>query len=292
MSAEATKTEVTGQPSVRRSALTEGILLALSPAVAYAVAFIYELGYADHFGYPSWMIEVSWINVLWAWLILLCAVFIAVFLVFFLGQLLPASAASFFRNGFSWLLGMALLFGLVAWTLMASPKWYFEGVLLSIVAGTFMYALLAQLYLNYLKTRKDDSRTTRLGAAFRMFDITAGATTAQQMSLTDAFLKRQAFGRPLSAFGGWLLLWSLLAVVPAHFVGHLEARFPGPCFVTHELRDWVAIRKYGDNILAMPLDLKNMTVTPDFTLFPLADTTRVWSRRPLCRLSVPSLDIQ
>jgi len=53
--------------SLGRFILSEGVLLALSSGAAYTVAFIYEMGYADYFRYPYWLIEVSWINVLLAW---------------------------------------------------------------------------------------------------------------------------------------------------------------------------------------------------------------------------------
>src|ERR1700675_3249792 len=54
-------------PGERRSFFSEGVLLAATPAAAYALAFNYENGWANYFGYPNWMIDVTWIGVLIAW---------------------------------------------------------------------------------------------------------------------------------------------------------------------------------------------------------------------------------
>jgi hypothetical protein len=45
----------------------ETLLLAFTSAAAYAIAFSYEVGYADHFGYPVWLIQVDFRAALLIW---------------------------------------------------------------------------------------------------------------------------------------------------------------------------------------------------------------------------------
>lgn len=60
-----------------RRLLTEGVLLALSPAVAYAVALAFEAGYGSHFGYTLALIDVSFRVGLLAWAAILTAALLA-----------------------------------------------------------------------------------------------------------------------------------------------------------------------------------------------------------------------
>lgn len=49
----------------------EGVVLTLSPVVAYGMAYVFETGYASHFGYPSALVDVNFRIALICWATLL-----------------------------------------------------------------------------------------------------------------------------------------------------------------------------------------------------------------------------
>jgi hypothetical protein len=276
---------MTTPPQERRSFLTEGVLLAMSSVAAYVFAFVFEISYAEHFGIPYWLIEVGWIEVLLAWVALLAALVAVGVLAYMLGSTLPASSASGFRRPVVALTCAFLVIGLFGWVLMSVSERYWEGVFLASIAAASLSLLLAELYRLYRTTPAQDSWTSRWAAAARMFD-SRPSVPAKRDSVVDTLLSRQVMGRRVSFHVRlFLTLFALLFVLPM-LLGRLSTRRETSCLVTHELRDWIAIRKYGDFIVAMPLDPKTMTITRSFTLFPVIDSSRVWSTQGKCQLGL------
>lgn len=64
-----------GDPGTNRVGLSEGILLAVSSALAYFLAYRLEAGYLDWFRIPSDLIQLSLDHVVFTWSILLLVAF-------------------------------------------------------------------------------------------------------------------------------------------------------------------------------------------------------------------------
>lgn len=188
--------EVATPRSLGRFILSEGVLLALASAAAYAVAFRYETGYADYFRYPYWLIEVSWIVVLRAWGTLLTLGIILLSLAFLFVNTMPASAADVIRSRFAAVFSVLGLLGALGWYLMSDRDQYLSGLLLFLFAGGVLCLLAIQVKRIHLATPRN-GRLARWAITIRIFGASAPKPGS---SLATALLGDKILGRPSPSY--------------------------------------------------------------------------------------------
>ena len=105
--ADTEKPIIKSQPLIR-----EGFILAAISATAYYVAFSFETGYADCFGYPHWAIEVSSLSIIIAWASIAGFLLLASIFYLSLGLFIPVRTFRIFV--FNRPTGLLLSFGCMA----------------------------------------------------------------------------------------------------------------------------------------------------------------------------------
>lgn len=251
-------TEQTPAPNTEgRTWLTEGILIAAVPAVAYGMAFTYEYGFASYFHIPVTLIEVGLSNV-----------FIA------LGYLLSAIFA------------MYVLAELVNpfWGKLPAPV---RARLRVYIGYTFMVVIVVVLGRASLK---------ELGfllipfAVFALFDFgipaipQAGTTYLERvqrghqadLSYDSVMDKVGKTLGPLFMLT-FLVLWGIFYA--SHTAGKGSARWQKEFWVAPLESRVVLLRRYGDVFVLAPFSETAKEITPDFTLFRMGPGSSLQLRR-------------
>jgi hypothetical protein len=271
------------RPAQNRNWLSEGVLLALSTAVAYGVAFAFETGYADYFGYPWWLIQVDLGKLLTAWAaVLTAAALLFVFLSSF-AILLPSQIARIFL--FNIVIWNPLMFlGLYTWAIWGFPNTTLSSrILLALVQAMWFAITSARLLLDYRRAEGD-------GFLKRLEIATAKGRQYIKESFTKDSLADRITDHPIGLRimqGGWLgitLLFVLL--VGSHVLARRFAARPGGQFVT-VLGDttFVGVRQYGGLIVAVRLSPHGRQMANTYRLLATNDPTVVWRIRELPTLT-------
>jgi hypothetical protein len=253
-----------------RPFLTEGIILALSSFVAYSIARSYELGFADYFGFPHWMVSLDFPTVLVAWTGLLGSLALWYLLAFSFLVVVPARTA---RVAFlvSWTTICFLTAGIMALAL-PSPSW-FRWFALPILAGA---AIVGYINIIYPLRRFTGSRLDRWEA-----------------SLAERRDASRQLGKPPSVFEGsfswpWLGVALFIAylgvlVIPVglgvvKFFGELRAGSGCDYAIAQDGTTDLTLRRYGDNVVLARLTVDSVIDTTSFRLAPIeALANRPWA---------------
>lgn len=274
----------------RSGLLTEAALLALSPLVAYSVAFVFETGYADYFGYPHYLIEVTLMGGLRAWASLALLGFFAYQLLTGAIGILPARPLRvllFNRHAVRALVAAGLwwLGWYITWPL--NSPWL--GLVALAIAGLASWTFLSPLAVAYQAVTWEVNRLSRLGEAERLVteaerknSTFAAGTVAAQMQKYPGLEEKVGF---LGASTFLPALFLALAAATGAFVANQQPRF----MVTYEPRPQVILRRYGDYFVVAPINLTRHLVYPRFRLIPITDTI-TWVRAKVGPLrSSPSI---
>lgn len=247
-----------GRSSQPLTLLTEGVLLAVGTGAVYALAFVYETGYADCYGYPHWLIDIGLPNVVLAWVSICLALLVAGVAYFFFGALVPARVLSVLLFSRATLL---LVAGVMAIAMSPHllqdheplPRW---AALVPAVVGSAMLILVAALWLIGFR-RSDRALPTieRIAEANKQF-----APPEPTKPIRDP--NGTVLGRTLAVpgLGTFYVLSTVLLVVSgvlivfANGFGSFRAGWQREYWVSTDSVPLVALRRYGDNVIAIPMD--------------------------------------
>lgn len=288
MTESTTGASTSGPTGYLRSILVDApILLAISSAAAYLVAFAFEIGWADTFGYPWWLIDVTWVRALTSWTILLGTALIVFDMIFtFVGALpaRPAKALIFSRLGLQFL--SALFLGGVGTYLLVKPglsptTWL--GLTMLVFSGASAIALVLTVGGLYRKTPQEESWASRMEGSVKAFAEKQRAERGPD-SLKDHIYRNTRYGRGL--LNGLLIAFSFLTVLSvADELGGFYANRQSTFFTTNaDSLTWVAIRRYGDQVVAMPLQHDGKTLLRRYRLIALDGRSMTWVPRILHEL--------
>jgi hypothetical protein len=266
------------------------LLLAVTSAAAYTIAFAYETGYADHFGYPHWMIDVTWIGVLVAWGGITSASWILFQIFMVTTQFVPARAAkALIANQTTLLIVACVVMMVVASRLIsvevinkAGHVGLWVGVVFLLIMG---FALMTTL-LDYSSAYREVSRAggswvERLEGTNKLIaSREAGSGPLIKDSVALRALRHNLIGKTIGLVFTFFLL-AAVVTLPAWALGNWNANRESSFLATRDSVDWVAVRRYGDCILAMRLRRDQHTLSPQYVVFQMADPHHVWALRQI-----------
>jgi len=266
------------------SLLTEGIVLALSTAAAYAIAFAFESGYADCYGYPSWLVEVSSASVVLSLTTIASALLFIAFLFVFTTGFLPARAVRLLVfNRFTAMIaaGIAILFQ--AHHVLYEDDSLWLGIPVLIFGGLALALGALRWVWLYRETDPGQPFLARIETANKWaWDQDSKAAPVVKDTVLDRTLKNWFTGNLLV----WVILLCLVTVFGsgiARAYGGFRARGQYSFLVSSDPKPLVALRRYNDHILASPLERVSSGVSRPILVLPWENTDRVWSYRHLPR---------
>lgn len=243
----------------RHGLLTEGFLLAASSALAYTAAIRYEIGAAEYFGYPDWMVRVELTDVIATWIALTLGAG-ALFIIFItFAALLPSRATSIaFRllwRDLAWLIGLLLVIDM-------SLDWWPYWILAALIALLILVDLWASLAIP-LRRRGDLSRTAALERSLE--DRRANSKAPRTLSVFDSMLDTPGLGPSiLILYVGFFLLATTLGLVG--WAGKRDAIRADVFMVSQGGTSVAMIRRYGDLVILAPIDTSRKVFRREFAI--------------------------
>lgn len=273
-----------GQQKQWPTLVTEGVLLALSPGVAYAIAFAYEAGYADHFGYPRFLIDVSLPNVLLSWGAVAYLVGLLVGILFVAGWFVPRAAAALRHNRTILRLGAALVVGIAGWFAMWPKDKPWHGLAMMVLAGVALSYWLIEFGAYYRRT-STGALSSRLESASKLLSSEQKERHFVPDSLSLAALQHPLLGRPLRivlvvVFAMWC---TFLAV---RVVGEWSAGLQRNWLVCGSQPELVAVARHDAQLIAMPLRRSDLSLVRRYHFIATTDSSVAWVSRRLGPLRV------
>jgi hypothetical protein len=247
------------------------------------MAFAYERGIAGYYGYPDWLIEVDLQSILIMASVLYIVVLFTGLLLVLVALMSPARFTRIVLRRFGPILGGLLLLGGLA--LMnyeaengkvgTENKWMFL-IGLGVILALLLYAILNPLF----SKKYTGSRLQRWEQATESSKRKReGIFTAEpdSVSVLDDLLRRYRFVP-------WALLavfLSMCAVGSVITMSHFQARTRRLYLVSDTSPPLVALRDYGDRIIAAQLGTDS-TLQPSFRILPLvAEQPITWTLKPI-----------
>lgn len=183
--------------------------------------------------------------------------------------------------------GGLLFLGFVGAYGMSSPADLWPAFVLLVIDGLLVGAILFRFNALLRSAPAELKWSARWSVAARHLALLAYKPLPAH-SLARAVLDYRVEGRSLATLFAWVIVPLALATVPVSLLGRLSARSDTDFMVTGDKATWIAVRRYGDRIVAMRNNPTSTALTRDFRILPLADTLRVWSHRHFDRLEVSS----
>jgi hypothetical protein len=264
-----------------RSWISETILLAALPAVAYALAYGYELGAADFYGYPDWAIRLDLRNILGMGFLILAVVPALLGVPYAVAFAAPARFALAMEYVVSFLapfLVTAFLYG-ISRELPDSrlPQWLVLGLLVATFC-TFVIALAVPLVKKGNRELPTLARFERAANALRQ----RRQKDAENPNLVRLLRSRYWWSGWLTVAVGVSLATMLMMIA----LGHLSARTQLVYWVSDTSPALVSLRSYGDVVVAVPLQADS-SVRQDFHLLnPDGGREFIWRRMSIGPLRV------
>lgn len=274
-----------GVDESRSSWLNQGLLLAATPVIAYGLAFVYEAGFAAHFGYPISLIEVDFRLALTFW-----AVFFGLSVALILGPitLLPSilkPKAAIVLIGWilylgRWLIGV-LLFGLMIVTL-EGLEWFGYTLIALLIAGGSIEAWwlvieplwrgsggILDRWKSGLMRRREREEHERAG-------LVEGSVA-------------EYFEEELSFVGNIGLVLSITIVLSfgAYWFGEINAGAKTEFPVSRGEPDLVVVRRYGSHFIASEFSRADSVLSSEFVVLSVGgDQERAWELEKIGPLTV------
>jgi hypothetical protein len=274
--------------SAPKSWITETVILSAVPVIAYAMAFAYEKGFAEYYGYPDWLIEVNLQSVLiMASVLFIVAIFVGVLLLFFAAAL-PARPTRIIVRSFGPYCG-ALLFvagaGFMLYELengkvATQNVWLIVGaiaVLLVLLAYAIFHPLVSKKYTGSPLRRWEKARESWKGTREGI-----SAARPDSVSILDDLQRSYR----LLPWLGLAAFVSTIAVGIMMTMSHLQARLRSVYLVTDTRPPLVALRGNGDRIIAGYLGTDS-TLQPSFRILPMGGEQPItWTLKAIGPLRV------
>lgn len=229
--------------SPRRTWVTDSVLLAAVPAMAYVLAFAFEYGYYFAYGFPQELISVDLNRVFVAGAVFLAGILLLLVPASIVLALLPSdyplapaiAQAATFTLAYLVFLVYYWRFDVIAWILGLLLLWYlgYKFGLPLTQRGVHGYL---QKYHKFEQTRQ--GRTTLFRTALRV----------------------------LSPIQSTIVIYFFVAIVLAISFGWSLAREQEHYFVVPGSPERVVLRIYGDSIILAPFDRHTRTILPEYTV--------------------------
>ncbi len=235
---------MTTTPGDRRGWLTESILLAVIPVMAYVLAFGYEYGYYLAYGFPQELISIDLYRVFAAGVIFLAGVLLVLILTTVVLALLPSEHPLTPAVAQAVTLTLAYLVFLIYYEHFDIFAWMFGLLLVWYLFYKFVMPLLTQRGVSGY-VRKYSSH--------------------EQMRQVRATL----FHSMLRTFGptpGTILVYFFIAVILSVTFGWHLATEREYYFVVPEPPERVVLRIYGDSIVLARLDRPARQILREYTV--------------------------
>lgn len=273
-------------PKNRPSFFTDAVLIAIATALAYAIAFAYEAGFADHFGYPRWLIEVNLLGILIAWGALF-ATFALVFSFGFIATVIVPlrPLVLIFNHVFFILAGSVFLMALPWIPNTGLPRW-----------GDFLFAGMGVgafiLYLSYFVPfyRRTDPSLGFISRFEQGVNALKEARSQEQplfRSIGHGIIANPTLGRMV---GGTLALLILIGVplTAAKELGRFHAGLQEIFPVIGVAKDTVLLRRYGDYLIVAPIDRSNGQIKQVFRVVKVEQNLPVFTLENLRGIRIGS----
>jgi hypothetical protein len=260
--------------------MTEGIVLALSTVAAYAVAYSFETGYADCFGYPHWLIDVGLTSALTAWITIAVGVTGAAWL-FTFAFVLPAKTIRFLvfsRVGLFLAGPIFAIYG--AYRLQWLDLHLWEGLLLLVVGGGMLIGVFLMLSSYYRATDASLRFADRLEAVNTRLWEDRGDRDLVPGNLAARAFEHKVIG-PAYAAGLVLLLFAVVVFGVAGWYGGYRAGRQVHFWITPGTPPQAALRRYGDNLIVTPIVQLDSVGAREVRVLSWQSGDRSWSFRAL-----------
>lgn len=279
-----------------RGIFSEATLLAVLTALSYAVAYSFEIGVAQYFGYPLWLIDLSIWQVLRTFAIivvmatLVAGVVVAVVLPLEYVAARPVVITLYaFRATI-----LVFAFALVLLLTFAHPHFSFEKQLgrwsslvfvvlgAALAAGTLVNAMRhrgQQSFIGYWETKNAQERAAA--------EATKAAKKERDTVMSRLLSSRWTSTPILTSF---VVLFITLTLSSFSLAGDLSARWTNDFLVSNDSIPLVAIRRYSDYMVVAEYDSASKRIRPAFRILPLGDIgDRRWTRTFLPGVTVEPL---
>jgi hypothetical protein len=231
--------------------ISDALLLALVPAIAYGMTYLYEAAYCDAFRIPRQLISISPTTVLTVVFALISSLVTLIFIVNFLGGILypailevPLGRA--IHSMIIPVLGIIMFFVLNRPTVSLGHWVGYSVVVLFLLFLTFAFPLITNRdktsYVDKLKGQEEmETKFSLLSDRFRLIP----------------FPLRQ------------ILILSAVCLWAAHLLGGGDALNQTVFMTPLQHTDKVVLRQYGDRLIVANFDRSTKVVRPEFSFIPI-----------------------
>jgi prepilin signal peptidase PulO-like enzyme (type II secretory pathway) len=231
-------------------ALSEGIILAAVPVVAYLFAFVFEAGYATVFGIPIQFITLGLTNVFVVGGSLLLVTLILLIIADLATMVLRQSENPIYRRLSTLAPLLFASFGL----LLLEVGTPLRSALIGLLVG-WLLIIFFQFVFPILSQRGESTYHNKL-LAQELHDARMGG-------LFSSIARR---------YGGvyQLIYFLAIALFVTYYAGQADAFRERTFLVTESVPECVVLRIYGDEMVCAPFDRSTRKVEPRFTLLRLS----------------------
>jgi hypothetical protein len=276
--------------------LGETTLLAVYTAISYAVAYAFDVGVAEYYGYPAWLVRLDIWSVLLAFGVMLnlTAVVGALVLVLFVFVGTNMKAKTLPILLFTFRVTLALLF--MIGCLFFYDR-HFAGTVpilskaLRVTMGIFAGMIVWDFVKNFWRARKRDN-SSRMEfwdqeLLQRGEEATRDSETRERDTLADQIYRHPVAGPTVGLVILSVPLLILFGLVSAG--GGFVADQKRIYLVSNDSQPLIAIRSYDGYMITALLDTSRDTLQHSFRIIPVSDADkRVWTPKWVLANSIPA----
>jgi hypothetical protein len=243
--------ENTAQADKRfKLAISEGILLAITSAIAYLWAYQYQKGFASYFGVPPEFIEISTSSIVLVIVLLVGSLKVLVLVLNLLVSFVHVMAGPHII-----VKRLASVIGIMMFLLFIPV--YLDDSRRAWVAFFVMFVSLVLLFFvsPLITARGENGYINKLEKASKAF-----AEQSQEVSLIT--LAERRLGPTLT----WIILAIVISVFVAHEAGKSTALKQKSFLVMNTPQEMVVLRVYGELMILAPLNREKKEVQKNFVV--------------------------
>ena len=237
--------------------MTDAILLAALTGWGYAVAYAFEMGYADHFGYPHYVISPTPATIAYALIILLLVGSVAF-------QAIGVAASQADPRLRAALL-FSLLLGSMAFVLVVVSPW----PAVSVATVAIGLAVLSWVWWRYFSvTRRRKTHVKNPGRA-NVSAVSDGKNERQTRAPSSDQIPHTEQNRTHLALLGFaaLLTTFWIGQLGGQYVARLQNRF----YMMQSRPDFAVVRMYGELVVAAKINKSTGLFTGDYLIAKVGD---------------------
>ncbi len=233
----------------KSTGLSEALLLALVPAIAYGMAYLYEAAYCNAFEIPRHLISLSPTTVLAVTFGLLSSLVFVLWIANLVGGILYPDilGSPIGRAVHGMLIPVVATIIILILNRPSGLFWYFSGVLLILGLLTFVFPLITN--------RKRKSYADKLEGQ-------------EEIEANVFLLSDHLRNLPLRLRA--IVILSAVCLWAAHLLVDGDARRQTKFLIPKSQPDRVVLRHYGDLLILAKFDRKSKVVSPEFSFVALA----------------------